>query len=61
MRKIYCERCKLEFVCNGSGNDCWCFELPYVRLDNTDQYKDCLCKKCLIELHDARSKDNNQG
>jgi hypothetical protein len=61
MKTILCERCNTKFICNGQDKYCWCFEKPYVRLDDTEQYKDCLCEKCLIELHNARSKDNNQG
>lgn len=61
MRKIVCDRCKAQFICNGSGYDCWCFEKPYVRLDKTEDYKDCLCEKCLIELSNETSKNNNQG
>jgi hypothetical protein len=61
MRKISCAKCKQEFVCNGSGYDCWCFEKPYIRLDETEKYDDCLCEQCLIDIHNERSKDNNQG
>ena len=61
MRNIKCERCRTEFTCNGSSNKCWCFEKPYVRFDKTSTYKDCLCEKCLVELHNETSKNNNQG
>lgn len=61
MRELICEKCRTKFICNGSGYDCWCFEKPYIRLDETEKFNDCLCEKCLIELHDARSKNNNQG
>lgn len=55
-----CSRCDCEMECTGS-NDCWCFTLPYIRLDITESYNDCLCKQCLIELTNARSQNNNQG
>jgi len=61
MRNIKCERCQKEFICNGAGYDCWCFEKPYIRLDYTEKYDDCLCEQCLIDIHNERSKDNNQG
>ena len=61
MRNVVCERCQTKFTCNSSDNNCWCFEKPYIRLDETTQYNDCLCEKCLIELHNARSQNNHQG
>jgi hypothetical protein len=61
MRNIVCERCGNKFICKGSSNECWCFEKPYVRFDKTVTYKDCLCEKCLVELHNETSKNNNQG
>jgi hypothetical protein len=61
MRQIVCQRCQTEFTCNRNGNECWCFKLPYIRLDDTDKYNDCLCEKCLIELYNERSKNNNKG
>ena len=61
MRDLICERCLTKFICNGSGYDCWCFEKPYVRLDATDNYKDCLCEKCLIELQNETSQNHNKG
>ncbi len=61
MRELICEKCRTKFICNRTDKECWCLKLPYVRLDETTQYNDCLCEKCLIELHDARSKNNNQG
>jgi hypothetical protein len=30
-------------------------------LDETEKYDDCLCEQCLIDIHNERSKDNNQG
>lgn len=59
MRSIKCERCANEFVCNRNDIECWCYKFPHVRLDSTEKYNDCLCEKCLIELHNERSKDNN--
>ena len=58
MRKLICERCNREFVCNKNGESCWCYTKPYVRLDVTESYKDCLCEKCLEELYET-SKNNN--
>jgi hypothetical protein len=59
MREIKCERCGKEFSCKGL-KDCWCLSKPYVRLDKSQDYKDCLCENCLEELYNA-SKNNNQG
>lgn len=61
MRNIECQKCKVTFTCFNSENNCWCFEMPYLRLDETEQYKDCICKNCMLELYDARSKNNNKG
>lgn len=61
MRQLTCERCNTDFVCNRSNGECWCLKLPYVRLDETENYKDCLCEKCLTEIYNERSKNNNQG
>lgn len=60
MREIKCERCGTKFSCRGM-EDCWCLSKPYIRLDTSEKYKDCLCEKCLAELQNERSKDNNQG
>ncbi len=61
MKNKVCERCKKEFVCKSDEGSCWCFELPYIRLDKTNQYSNCLCYKCLLELQNETSKNNNQG
>ena len=61
MRNIICQRCNDKFVCKGSSDKCWCFEKPYVRLDKTYTYVDCLCQQCLEELYNETSKNNNQG
>jgi len=61
MRHIVCGRCQNKFICNSTEKECWCLKLPYIPLTETDQFKDCLCEKCLIELHNAKSKNNNQG
>lgn len=61
MIKKICEKCFEEFTCTGNDGHCWCFELPYVRLDETDEYKNCLCKKCLVKIIDEKCKNNNQG
>lgn len=59
MRILNCERCKNEFTCNGTQHDCWCFQKPYVRLDKTEKYIDCLCEKCLTELQNEHSQNHN--
>ncbi len=59
MREIKCERCGTKFSCNGIKN-CWCLSKPYVRLDISQEFKDCVCEKCLEELHNETSKNNNQ-
>jgi hypothetical protein len=61
MRDLICERCRTKFICNGSESSCWCFQISYVRLDKTEQYKDCLCEKCLIELENETSQNHNKG
>jgi len=61
MIPLKCERCGNDFICNRNEKECWCFKLPYVRLDKTQKYNDCLCEKCLIELYNETSKNNNQG
>jgi hypothetical protein len=53
-----CSKCTEEMECK-SDNDCWCLTKPYIRLDETDQYNDCLCEKCLLELYNARSQNSN--
>jgi hypothetical protein len=58
MRELVCEKCGDKFVCNGDSHTCWCFNLEFVDLHKYDNYKDCLCEKCLKELNE-RSKDNN--
>lgn len=60
MRTLTCERCKAIFLCSRDSNICWCTTKPYIRLDITESYKDCLCEKCLEEIHNETSKNNNQ-
>jgi len=60
MRELICEKCRTKFICNGSGYDCWCFDQPYIRLDKTEQYTDCLCERCVIELYHENSENNYQ-
>jgi len=55
-----CSKCDGKMECKGLDS-CWCFALPYVRLDETTQYNDCICEKCLLELYNARSQNHNQG
>ena len=59
MRKIICQRCQTEFNCKKS-NECWCTTIPYIKYQYTMQYNDCICEKCLVELHNETSKNNNQ-
>jgi|688.fasta_scaffold2319781_2 hypothetical protein len=61
MRQLKCQRCGKEFNCGSNDGKCWCFEISYVRFDTTEKYSDCLCKECLIDIHNERSKNNNQG
>lgn len=61
MKNKVCERCGQEFTCKSDEGVCWCFELPYIRLDKTNQYNNCLCYNCLLQLQDETSKNNNQG
>lgn len=61
MTEKICEKCNDIFACTGNSDHCWCFDLPYIRLDDTSEYKNCLCKKCLVEIIDEKRKNNNQG
>jgi len=58
MRNIKCDRCQKEFICKGADYNCWCFEKPYVNIEKTENYNDCLCEQCLIDIHNE-SKNNN--
>lgn len=60
MRSVVCQRCGKEFTCTGD-NKCWCTNIPYVKFEHTVQYNDCICEKCLVELYNETSKNNNQG
>jgi len=50
----YCPRCQAPFECKvGSIAECQCNGVglpPGVRQFIADRYKDCLCRKCLLEL-----------
>ncbi|MCL2646595.1 MAG: cysteine-rich CWC family protein [Phycisphaerales bacterium] len=48
-----CPRCHQMFGCQASGRGCWCTHLwvPVAVLAALQQdYTDCLCKNCLIEM-----------
>lgn len=55
MNELVCERCGNTFVCSSNYKQCWCFSLPNVKIN--ENYKDCVCQKCLQELYE-KSKNN---
>lgn len=51
-----CPRCNTAFECKpGSVTQCQCFEVALTteqRAYFEQQYNDCLCKKCLVQLQE---------
>ena len=47
-----CSKCNTEFECGADIGKCWCmdFKVEPVVLDKLrEDFKDCLCPKCLYE------------
>ena len=57
MKKLICEKCKKQFFCYSSEiKNCWCFQIPLKIID--EDFKNCLCKDCLIVLTNSNELDS---
>ncbi|HYE72893.1 MAG TPA: cysteine-rich CWC family protein [Blastocatellia bacterium] len=55
-----CEACGQTFDCGASIKGCWCFSIKLsaeVRQELRGRYKDCLCRKCLMQFSRSQSPD----
>ncbi|MHB9010684.1 MAG: cysteine-rich CWC family protein [Ignavibacteriaceae bacterium] len=56
----YCSICSIAFECKvGNITQCQCFEVQLSEEEKEfiyNQYQDCLCKNCLIELKKEYSR-----
>lgn len=60
MENKKCPRCGSHFKCNnGDILNCACITVPidgYDRQVISEKYDDCLCRSCLLEIHEENAK-----
>jgi len=52
--KLICESCGEDFSCGANIGKCWCFEVELkaeTLAELRDNFKNCLCGKCLSKLN----------
>jgi hypothetical protein len=55
---VTCESCGAEFTCSAGQETCWCFDVkvePEELASIKENYKNCLCSKCLNKFNESRS------
>ena len=59
-----CPRCNLEFECKpGNITQCQCFGISFSEAEKAlieNQYSDCLCHNCLLEVKNEFAKQLKQ-
>lgn len=52
-KPLSCEACGEDFICGAGLKGCWCMEIKLDgprRAKMREQFRDCLCRKCLERL-----------
>jgi hypothetical protein len=60
---LACEACGEDFVCGAGLTGCWCMEIKLdapTRAKMRQQFRDCLCRKCLERLANQATGEGDE-